>query len=210
MSTERDPLVKHAHLDATGEFTTADVNEKGGKTEKAASPSFEPARPTVRDETGMHMPVGMAPPPLEATIDATIEEIPEMFEPRVAGAAPIQKPEKATAGATLLDATGEYVESATGAYETDAAKAASDRCVLPQKPPTGTVRCGRYILKKFHARGGMGEIWMAEDSAIGRSVALKRMLGRRAARSATTGSVSKPRSRANWSIRASCRSTNWG
>jgi tetratricopeptide (TPR) repeat protein len=40
-------------------------------------------------------------------------------------------------------------------------------------------RCGRYVLKRFHAKGGMGEIWVAEDPAIGRSVALKRMLGRR-------------------------------
>lgn len=36
-------------------------------------------------------------------------------------------------------------------------------------------RCGRYQLKRFHAKGGMGEIWFAEDPAIGRAVALKRM-----------------------------------
>ena len=36
--------------------------------------------------------------------------------------------------------------------------------------------CGRYVLKRFHARGGMGEIWLANDPMIGRSVALKRML----------------------------------
>jgi len=40
-------------------------------------------------------------------------------------------------------------------------------------------RCGRYVLKNFHAKGGMGEIWMAEDPIIGRPVALKRMLGHR-------------------------------
>jgi tetratricopeptide (TPR) repeat protein len=34
---------------------------------------------------------------------------------------------------------------------------------------------GRYLLKNFHAKGGMGEIWLAEDCDIGREVALKRM-----------------------------------
>jgi serine/threonine protein kinase/tetratricopeptide (TPR) repeat protein len=44
-------------------------------------------------------------------------------------------------------------------------------------PSAGT--CGRYVLKRFHAKGGMGEIWLADDPAIGRSVALKRMLSHR-------------------------------
>jgi tetratricopeptide (TPR) repeat protein len=51
-----------------------------------------------------------------------------------------------------------------------------------QPPPAAAAaadRCGHYVLKRFHAKGGMGEIWLAEDPAIGRSVALKRMLGRR-------------------------------
>jgi hypothetical protein len=37
-------------------------------------------------------------------------------------------------------------------------------------------RAGRYVFKKFHAKGGMGEVWLCEDSDIGRPVALKRML----------------------------------
>jgi hypothetical protein len=45
----------------------------------------------------------------------------------------------------------------------------------PAAPPQ--VRSGRYVMKKFHAKGGMGEIWLAEDSDIGRSVALKKMRG---------------------------------
>jgi tetratricopeptide (TPR) repeat protein len=38
------------------------------------------------------------------------------------------------------------------------------------RPPVG-----RYQLIQFHARGGMGEVWQAEDLQIGRRVALKRL-----------------------------------
>jgi serine/threonine protein kinase/Flp pilus assembly protein TadD len=44
---------------------------------------------------------------------------------------------------------------------------------LPQK------KCGHYLMKQFFAKGGMGEVWLAEDPVIGRSVALKRMLSDR-------------------------------
>src|SRR5690242_2980639 len=39
-------------------------------------------------------------------------------------------------------------------------------------PPAGSAR---YRLIKLHARGGMGEIWLAEDQHIGRQVAFKRI-----------------------------------
>ena len=63
--------------------------------------------------------------------------------------------------------------------------ATGDATVIPSgaaphvRYPKDAERCGRYILKKFHAKGGMGEIWMAEDPVIGRPVALKRMLTQR-------------------------------
>src|SRR5207249_2346593 len=37
------------------------------------------------------------------------------------------------------------------------------------------LRSGRYVVRQFHARGGIGEIWLAEDAEIGRQVALKRL-----------------------------------
>jgi serine/threonine protein kinase/predicted Zn-dependent protease len=40
-------------------------------------------------------------------------------------------------------------------------------------------RCGNYVLKQFFAKGGMGEVWLADDPVIGRSVALKKMLSDR-------------------------------
>ena len=52
-------------------------------------------------------------------------------------------------------------------------------------PPTGegatpqprnvTIDQNRYVIRKFHARGGMGEVWVSEDSRLRREVALKKL-----------------------------------
>src|SRR5687767_14598303 len=41
---------------------------------------------------------------------------------------------------------------------------------MPAQP-----RTSRYKILKLHGRGGMGEIWLAEDEHIGRQVAFKRI-----------------------------------
>jgi tetratricopeptide (TPR) repeat protein/tRNA A-37 threonylcarbamoyl transferase component Bud32 len=37
------------------------------------------------------------------------------------------------------------------------------------------IRSDRYVVQQFHAKGGIGEVWLAEDVEIGRGVALKRL-----------------------------------
>src|SRR5205823_9602383 len=46
---------------------------------------------------------------------------------------------------------------------------------LPPSAASPPPRSDRYVIQQFHARGGIGEIWMAEDAEIGRKVALKRL-----------------------------------
>jgi serine/threonine protein kinase len=61
---------------------------------------------------------------------------------------------------------------------------------LPEEPVSSTtvafrpvvpkVRPGRYVPRQFHDRGGMGEVWLAEDCDIGREVAIKALRSERA------------------------------
>jgi len=75
-------------------------------------------------------------------------------------------------GATVDLPAGQSVNGATVDLPSrgDAAHAVTTRA------PAGT-SAERYVPKRFHAKGGMGEIWLAEDCDIGRQVALKKMLG---------------------------------
>ncbi len=50
----------------------------------------------------------------------------------------------------------------------------SPTTVLPH-PVLPGMRSERYVVRQFHARGGIGEVWLAEDGEIGRTVALKRL-----------------------------------
>jgi lipoprotein NlpI/tRNA A-37 threonylcarbamoyl transferase component Bud32 len=47
--------------------------------------------------------------------------------------------------------------------------------LAPSDTPPPANDTHRYEVKRFHARGGMGEIWVADDPHIGREVAVKRL-----------------------------------
>ena len=80
---------------------------------------------------------------------------------------------------------------------------------LPTVPPPRRA-ASRYQVLRPHARGGLGEVFVALDQELHREVALKEIQSRFAGDAESRGaSCGRRRSRAGWSIPASCRSTAW-
>ncbi len=183
----------------TGVFLPGATDSTDVVQPAAAIPAPAPAA-TDADGTGVYLPAEQAPGPAATDADGTGVFLPGatdgtgVFLP----AAPAPAPDVTYKDATRVfppgqpsptDATGMYVPGqigtpgarmleGTGVFDPSACDVAAPTGARGKADPTAP-RCGRYVLKRFHARGGMGEIWMAEDPGIGRSVALKRMLGPR-------------------------------
>jgi tetratricopeptide (TPR) repeat protein/tRNA A-37 threonylcarbamoyl transferase component Bud32 len=156
---------------ATGEFRPQDLGQV---------PMTPPVGPVDAGATGEFRPqdLASAPPGMDApesgaTGDFRPQDLADGGRPADAGAtgdfhaadlAPVATP----TGTCHGEKPGQQTGHGAGRMTSPAAPGAYP----PQMPQ---VRSGRYALKRFHAQGGMGEVWLAEDCEINRPVALKKI-----------------------------------
>ena len=133
--------------------------------------TVDPGQSTGVDATGVFDATG--PQPTDATADSALSTQND-FAPTGA----FDPIEDATGAFDAPNEGGNGARVASTEFATQDAPGVKQRKAADSDGPKA--RCGNYVLKKFFAKGGMGEVWLAEDPAIGRSVALKRMLGKRA------------------------------
>jgi lipoprotein NlpI/tRNA A-37 threonylcarbamoyl transferase component Bud32 len=111
--------------------------------------------------------------PYAATLDAPPAAAPDADAAKWGTIAPSEQAPAAPSSQGLRSSGSGSVRG-TNQRRFDRTGAASAGAFLPVAPE---VESKRYVLKKFHAKGGMGEIWLAEDSDLGRPVALKKIRG---------------------------------
>ena len=133
--------------------------------------TVDPGQSTGVDATGVFDATG--PQPTDATADSALSTQND-FAPTGA----FDPIEGATGAFDAPNEGGNGARVASTEFATQDAPGVKQRKAADSDGPKA--RCGNYVLKKFFAKGGMGEVWLAEDPAIGRSVALKRMLGKHA------------------------------
>ena len=99
--------------------------------------------------------------------------------------APLTIPEEddSSSGTPLVPTTDEFAT---------ASQATADRRSTPQSAPASQATVayvpkgkGRYTLNRLHAKGGIGQVWLARDSDLGREIALKELRPERAQDQAT-------------------------
>jgi tRNA A-37 threonylcarbamoyl transferase component Bud32/Flp pilus assembly protein TadD len=131
--------------DDNGQDTTGFTPNAGGRTFPLPS---TPSSPTPRGD--------------DASADVTADFPPSSQDPSATASLP-------PTGRDLTRDNEATSPDETGAYTPGGRPPAAAPSSAPQ------VRANRYALKRFHAKGGMGEVWLAEDCDVGRAVALKRM-----------------------------------
>ncbi len=147
---DTEPLVDEAAGEATGAYAP-DASD----TRAPGAPTRSPEEKFVQKTGGWTVDFDKA----------------SAADPSEATGAFIVDQEQSVKNVTGLNMTGQNV---TGLRSVANVTAAASLGAFPAPEPAR--RTGRYFLKNFHAKGGMGEIWMAVDGDIGRPVALKRML----------------------------------
>jgi tetratricopeptide (TPR) repeat protein/predicted Ser/Thr protein kinase len=149
----------------TGEFqpvsAASDAEKAGGHTD-----------PGTFEETGAFIPGPVAAPETGAwQISPAARSSPTSIR-SVAVATSAEPPPDETRAYTPDSSAGTRGTAKTDARSVEATARIAPDHDAPLPPMMGG---GRFLLKRFHAKGGMGEVWLAEDCDIGRQVALKKV-----------------------------------
>jgi serine/threonine protein kinase/Tfp pilus assembly protein PilF len=176
MSANRDkPNQCSDPAGATGEFQAEDVSQQTTddvtiQRERAAQTTGQAA--AVRTTRGRDARQQAEPAVSEATGEFQAPDLPAAHNTGLA-----------KGGGSPADATGDFQVEILSQMTTDdhtQVRGRVGQVTNPAAPgafpPVAPhVSSQRYAMKRFHARGGMGEIWLAEDCGINRPVALKKI-----------------------------------
>ncbi len=173
----------------TGEFTpqqlAAPAGNIGGLTGEFTAQQLAAPPGNIAGVTGEFTPEQLAPPapPSGNIAGVTGEFSPQQLETDRRGRPMTSDGRTDVTGEfsaeELTESSGDHPTIARGPHHTTGPSAGA-RATSPAPPgafpPVAPqMRTGRYALKRFFAKGGMGEIWLAEDCAINRPVALKKI-----------------------------------
>lgn len=155
---DQAPAGTAKHTDT--EFPTQDISVASASYTEGTGEWRESDLPeggTVEFESGYSKDLPLEPETLDRPAKPEKQETPDR---------PVKLGEPET-----LDRPVEAKES----QRNDSPRHETPRSGRPASKSAPRERVGRYAMNKFHAKGGMGEIWLAQDLDIGRAVAFKKM-----------------------------------